>query len=259
LNIPKRDLDDLRYAKALLENPSLATRITNLLGVPVEKSFDALPQKWSEKVYSISRASLSKALDFALLTVADKPMRKSFDAAHKGAAAATGAAGGAFGFLTLPVELPVSTMIMLRSIAAIARSEGERLGLTETKLSCLSVFALGGTSTADDAAETGYFAVRTVLARAVSDATRYIAERGAVERGAPALVRFITAVAARFSLVVSDKIIAQAIPVVGAAGGGLVNTVFMDHFQDMAHGHFIVRRLERSHGAVTIRTLYESI
>ena len=38
---------------------------------------------------------------------------------------ASGAAGGAFGLATLPVELPVSTIIMLRSIAAIARNEGE--------------------------------------------------------------------------------------------------------------------------------------
>ena len=39
--------------------------------------------------------------------------------------AASGAAGGAFGLASLPVELPVSTTIMLRSIADIARAEGE--------------------------------------------------------------------------------------------------------------------------------------
>ena len=40
---------------------------------------------------------------------------------------ASGAAGGAFGLATLPLELPVSTVIMLRSIADIAISEGEDL------------------------------------------------------------------------------------------------------------------------------------
>jgi hypothetical protein len=33
--------------------------------------------------------------------------------------------GGGFGLAALPVELPISTIIMLRSIGDIARSEGE--------------------------------------------------------------------------------------------------------------------------------------
>ena len=37
---------------------------------------------------------------------------------------ASGAIGGAFGLASVAVELPISTTIMLRSIADIARSEG---------------------------------------------------------------------------------------------------------------------------------------
>jgi len=44
---------------------------------------------------------------------------------------------------------------------------------------------------------------------------------------------------------VSEKVAAQAIPLIGAAGGALINTIFIDHFQNMARGHFIIRRLER--------------
>jgi EcsC protein family len=68
-------------------------------------------------------------------------------------ATASGAAGGAFGLPTLPIELPVSTIIMLRSIADIARNEGEDLSDPETALSCLEVFALGGRAKSDDASE----------------------------------------------------------------------------------------------------------
>jgi EcsC protein family len=46
-------------------------------------------------------------------------------------------AGGTFGLAALPVELPVSTTIMLRSIADIARSEGEDLSDPETALACV--------------------------------------------------------------------------------------------------------------------------
>jgi hypothetical protein len=47
------------------------------------------------------------------------------------------------------------------------------------------------------------------------------------------------------------------VPVAGAISGALLNLVFMNHFQDIAKGHFIVRRLERRHGAETIRNAYE--
>ena len=50
---------------------------------------------------------------------------------------------------------------------------------------------------------------------------------------------------------------AQAVPVIGAAGGALINTLFMDHFQDMAHGHFTVRRLERKYGEEVVKLAYE--
>lgn len=63
---------------------------------------------------------------------------------HKSIAVLAGAAGGAFGIASLPVELPFSTTIMLRSIADIARAEGLDLADPKTALACLEVFALGG-------------------------------------------------------------------------------------------------------------------
>jgi hypothetical protein len=83
----------------------------------------------------------------------------------------------------LLIELPISTTIMLRSIADIARSEGEDIRLAESKLACVEVFALGGRVSKDDAAESGYFAVRAALAKAVSEAAEFIAERGLVKEG----------------------------------------------------------------------------
>ena len=46
MSISKDDFDDLRYAKTLLENPSLAAKISNLLGTPIEKGLEHLPEKW---------------------------------------------------------------------------------------------------------------------------------------------------------------------------------------------------------------------
>ncbi len=147
---------------------------------------------------------------------------------------------------------------MLRSIAEIARSEGENLSDPEAALSCVQVFALGG-RTGTGELEGGYFAVRGMLAKSVTEAARYIAERGIVEEGAPVLVRFLGQVASRFGVVVTQKLGAQAIPVIGALGGAAVNYAFIEHFQDVARGHFIVRRLERSYGKDLVRAEYERL
>jgi hypothetical protein len=104
----------------------------------------------------------------------------------------------------------------------------------------------------------GYFVVRGILARSVTEAARYIAERGAIEEGAPVLVRLIAQVSARFGAV-TQKAAAQAIPVLGALGGAAVNYAFVDHFQTVARGHFTVRRLERSYGEDIVRATYERL
>ena len=46
-------------------------------------------------------------------------------------------------------------------------------------------------------------------------------------------------------------------PIVGAVGGGAINLVFIDHFQEVAHGHFTIRRLERNYGRDFVREEYE--
>jgi hypothetical protein len=159
----------------------------------------------------------------------------------------------------LAIELPMTTTIILRSVADIARSEGENLRSVETRLACLEVFALGGRSKADDAAESGYFAVRTALAQAVSEAARYLSRRTTVEKSAPVLARLLAGIASRFNTVVAEKIVAQGVPVIGAVGGAAVNLAFVRHFQAMARGHFVIRRLERRYGEDDVRELYGRI
>ena len=97
-----------------------------------------------------------------------------------------------------------------------------------------------------------------MLAKTITEAARFIADRGVME-GGPLLVRFITQVASRFGVVVSQKIAAQAMPVVGALGGAAVNYAFIEHFQDVARGHFTVRRLERIYGKERIKSEYERL
>ena len=259
MTLSSSELEDLRTAKLLLENPSLAAKISNLVGVPIEKGFELLPKKWNVVLNDATRRSIETALDVALWTMDHSQPESPSNWWHKLAVGTTGAAGGAFGLPALAIELPISTTIMLRSIASIARSEGENLRMPDARLQCVQVFALGGRSKSDDGTETGYFGARAAMAKAVSEAAAHLAKKGLSQKGAPAIIRLIAQIASRFSIVVSEKAAAQAVPLVGAFGGAVVNTLFIDHFQDMGRGHFIVRRLERLHGPEEVKRVYKEL
>ncbi len=254
--IEQDDREALRSAFQTLENPGLLARLADMLGRPVELIAGALPVAMSQEVTRAAVKAIEMALQVALRTMERSPQAAA-PVFHRALVAASGAAGGAFGVAALPIELPLSTIIMLRSIADIARAEGEDLSDPDTALSCVQVFALGGRDRSTDDSESGYFAVRAVLATSVTDAARFIAKRGVTEEGAPILVRFITQVASRFGGVVTEKVAAQAVPLLGALGGAAVNYVFIEHFQSVAQAHFTVRRLERRYGKDAIRTEYD--
>jgi hypothetical protein len=257
--LSEEDLNSLRKAKRRLEHPSLTAKISDLVGRPVETGFRMLPKRWNKTIGSATETALLKGLEFSIKTMGHPGPRKSRDWLHKALATGTGAAGGAVGLVALPIELPVSTCVMLRSIADIARAEGHDTSIIEVRLACLEVFALGGGSAGDDASESGYWMVRGALSKYVSEAASHLANRGLSDKSAPALVRFVSQIASRFGVVVSEQAAAQAIPVMGAVTGGAINYLFMSHFQDMAKGHFTVKRLEKKYGTALVKRAYEDL
>ena len=257
MNLSDTDIRDLQYAKSLLENPGFAARIMNYVGAPIEKGLKMLPSGWASTVAAATRVSLEKALMVSLQTLdtgARPIMPQNFF--HKCLVVVSGAVGGALGLPALAVELPLSTCVMLRSVADIARSQGEQLQTRDAQLACIQVFAMGGRSDKDDAGESAYFMLRAALAKSVTEALEYVTERSVIEEGAPELIRLIAQIAERFEINVTEKLAAECIPLVGAAGGGAINLMFINHFQNMAHGHFIVRRLERAYSPEVVRATY---
>ncbi|MPW16059.1 EcsC family protein [Paraburkholderia sp. CNPSo 3157] len=260
------DLAALRRARHELESPALAMKLAGIVGAPLEKLIARMPSMASDKVNDATQLALRKCLQIALRTlgrpIGGAPLgvsERPSNLLHKFAVATTGAAGGAFGMLALPVELPVTTTLMFRSICDVARSEGEDLTSIDTQLQCLTVLGMGGTSKADDDADYGYFIMRGALAQAVSKASSEIATKGFTTQGSAALLRLMSTIASRFSVQVSEQIAAKSIPAIGAVLGAMVNTVFIDHFQQVAHGHFTVRRLERQYGPEAVQAAYQAI
>ncbi|HLA80759.1 MAG TPA: EcsC family protein [Thermoleophilia bacterium] len=250
------DFSDLRQAKIRLEHPSLTAKLADLVGNQIEAGFRHLPKKWNDKVGEATETALFKALEFSIRTMGKVEVRPSHDWLHKLVVAGSGVAAGAVGFYSLVVELPFSTCVMLRSIADIARSEGHDLSLIEVKLSCLEVFALGGKTSKEDSAETGYWAVRGTLAKFIPEAVTYLTKKGSIRAGVSAIDKFVAAVASRFSAVITEEAAAKAVPIVGAVSGGAINYLFMNHFQEMARGHFVVKRLEKKYGTEVVRKAY---
>lgn len=264
-----QDWRDLQRAVDLLESPTLTAKMANLIGSPLEFAVKRLPDSVSRRIHGAVEAALFKSAQAALWTMDNTPGKAASTRWHKLAAATSGAVGGAFGFTTLFIELPVSTTIMMRSVADVARSEGFDLREMSTRHACLEVFALGGNSGKDDASETGYYITRGFTAEVMRHLSAELAGRAV--GGSPVMIgltpkeagkwlaKLVEKAAARFGVVVTEKFAAQAVPIVGAVAGATLNTMFTDYYQDVARGHFIVRRLERTYGYETVRAAYSML
>ncbi|HVK52050.1 MAG TPA: EcsC family protein [Pseudoxanthomonas sp.] len=293
--LPEQDEIVLAQCVEALEYPSLIARISDKVAMPIEFGLMVLPDWARTTIAKVSRKAIEKALDLALFTMdtttapgATPPAAS--DGWHTGAAAASGAAGGFFGLPSMLIEIPLSTSIMLRSIADIARSEGEDLSDVTARLECVSVFAMGGNSDGDDGAELGYFLAREAMASMIARTSAYyeaqlaaklaenaakVAAKGAAKTAAKllakeaaeaakkaqstTLVKLMETIAARYSGVISESAMAKFLPLVGAALGATINSLFISHYQDVARAHFRVRRLERSYGDTVIRGEYARI
>ncbi len=252
------DVGAVRYAYDILENPRFSARFLNLLGSPVERLARLLPKPALARIEKTSKAAIGFALDTAVATL-EKGEPKDSRGLHGRMAFLSGMTSGFFGGAAVLIETPITTGIILRSIAGIAQAEGEDLSDEGTCLACIEVFALGRRTRKTKASGTGYYTVRAFLAKSIADVERVILERGLAAESAPAVVRLIDQVARYFGVVVTEKMAAQAVPVAGAAGGALINKAFHDHFADTASAHFIMRRLERTYGADLVQQEYEDL
>lgn len=242
-NEDKKLLED---SVELLLAPTLTSRLTKLVGKPIDKILEYLPNGVESQMQDLVEAALSAAADAALWSLENKKQEAS-PWWNKAYAVFSGGVGGFFGLTGMAVELPISTTIMMRAVADIARSEGFDLDKDDTKQSCIQVFALGGERDDDDESETAYYAMRIATAELIStQASKWLSI-------------LIEKVAARFGIVVTEKAAVQAIPVIGAAGGAVVNAMFTDFYQDIARGHFTVKKLEEKYGFDFVRNEFNEI
>ena len=195
---------------------------------------------WERKYQSLVEQALRQAFDLATLGLDPEGQQEPWAWLHKLLVTASGTAGGFIGAPGFAADLPITTCLILRSIAEIARAHGEDIQSDEGRRACLEVFAFGGPQVEDDELEAGYWAARAALSHTTIDA-------------------MIRGIAPRLGLVLSEKYVAQAIPIAGAAAGATLNYIFMDFYQQMARVHFALREVERHNDREQVRSCFEAL
>ncbi len=257
LTLSPADETALRGAIRNLENQDFAAQLADYAGKPIARVMRLMPKAATRRINKIVETAILNCLNVAIRSI--EPQSKA-PPAQRAASLLAGLSGGVSGFFglgALPIELPVTTTIMLRSIADIARHQGEDLSTIEARLACVEVFALGAPRETGAQVDFGYYASRALLGRLAADATALLLERSAASLSAPIVGGLVSEIATRFSVVVTERSAASALPVLGAVGGATVNMMFMNHFQRVARGHFAIRRLERQYGVDAVRRLYD--
>ncbi len=252
------DMADLKRAKTLLEKESIAVKMANVFGDAAEKLARLLPSHHQQSAAMYNVMAIEKSWEFTMTTMSAPDVPPEPEDRHRLYVIISGAVGGV-GVMTLFAELPVTTILMLRSVADIAKDEGEDFHRFETKIASLEVFAFGSDAFDPETGETGYYAIRSSLDKPLEESSKYIAKKGISGIGAPFAFQLLAKIAAKYQTMVAARVAATAVPIVGAVVGAMVNVVFLDLFQDKARGHFIVRRLEREYGTEPVRETYNLI
>ncbi len=248
----------------------MAMLIGKHAGQPAQKFLARLPGPVVKTLNHAIEKAVLKGLDLAIKSLDPEDRKKPMPRVTAAFAGLSGALSGLVGLAGLPLELPVTTLLMLRSIAAIARHMGEDMTTLEARLACVAVFAFGGADKSGDP-EVGYYASRALLGKLASDVSTLLGERAlAATAGAatasttaastgPAMAAFVGEVTTRFSATVWERAAASAAPLIGAVGGAALNVVFANHFNEIAWSHFTIRRLERIYGEDFVRGHYRRL
>lgn len=200
----------------------------------VQRGMMRLPGNIQKLAAERAREGLDLAYRTAILGL-DPSERREHAGAYRLTGALSGALGGFGGLLTTLAELPVTTGLIMRSVADIARARGLDLSDEEVRRACIEVFAFGGPLDEDDDADLAFWMTRLA---------------------GQEVAQLIATVIARYAPVLVTKLGAQAAPLVGAAVGAGLNLVYMEFYQRMARVVFDLLPLEQAEGREAVRRAF---
>ncbi|OWY15809.1 protein EcsC [Thioclava sp. JM3] len=205
----------------------LVMQLIGYVGGSAEGLLGKLPTPVRNGLDGATERALSGAMTAAERSrgiVADRP-----DWMNRTLTTAMGAAGGVGGLGSSLAELPFTVTMLLRAIQGIAAEHGFDPASEEVRLECLRVFASAGPLEDDDGMDLSFLAARATITGS-------------------SMKSLIAKVAPRLSIVLGQKLAAQAAPLLGAVAGAAVNYAFTSYYQEIARVHFGLKRLARDTG-----------
>ena len=273
MKLSREEVQFIISAKSFLENESFIMKITNVIGKPVDYIQKKLPEKIGNKIDKIVKKSLNKSLEIAIKTtnskssndfIIDLKKTKSSKIIHNALTGASGAIGGTFGIVGVIIELPITTSLIMRNIVSIGNQFGFKSSDPQFPFHCLSIFTLGSQRNPnDDQLDSSYYALRASLEVSIRKGAEFLAANSAkivldnVKKGtAPEILNFIAKVAGYFEITVTEKMLAESLPIVGAVSGLVINVAFTNYFGNAARYHFGLLNLEKKYGKDVIEKIY---
>jgi uncharacterized protein (DUF697 family) len=217
-NDPINDLAN-RYRRA----GGLGLQVMNLVGGQAENLLERLPEAVKAQLEAATLKALQSSLSLAQKSRGGLPDGANW--LNTAVTTAMGAAGGFGGLPTALVELPVTTTILLRAIQGVAARHGFDVTREDIQKECLQVFAAAGPLDHDDGSDMAFLASRVTITGGTVQA-------------------LIAKVAPRLSVVLGQKLAAQAVPILGAVVGAGINYSYTNYYQEMAEIHFGLKKLE---------------
>jgi hypothetical protein len=194
----------LQRACFLLERQNFAARLADYAGQPVDRLLRMMPRPASAGLNRAIEAAILKCLNLAISSIGPQSKQPPATNLLSLLAGINGGISGFFGFAALPIELPLTTTLMLRSIADLARHHGEDLSQLEARLACIEVFALGAGGSRKQV-NIGYYASRALLSKLASQTSVYLIERSTAGASTPVVNSLVTEVASRFGVIASER------------------------------------------------------
>ncbi|MFN4157360.1 MAG: EcsC family protein [Gemmobacter sp.] len=196
------------------------------LGGQIEDQLAKLPPQFRTRVEAATMAALEHSLTISRLGRLAPRLGPS---AAPALAAVTGAAGGVGGLATSLAELPVTLTVILHTIAREAEAQGFDTASPAIRAECLRVLCQGSPLAQDDGVNTALVGARLTLT-------------------GPAVHKLLATVAPGLAAILTRKLAAQAVPVLGALTGAALNAAFLRYYRDLAHVRFGLLRLAETHG-----------
>jgi len=212
-----------RWRKANGPMMALVTR----MGGALETQLAVLPRGLRDRIETATAQALDLA--YGLAAQGDR-LPATRGRGTLAMALATGAAGGAGGIATAVAEIPFTISVLLHAIRREAVAAGFDPDDPWIRAEALRAFGAGSPVAADDGIDTSFFAARLTLT-------------------GPAIQGLIARVAPKLAAALSQKLAAQAVPVLGALSGAALNAAFLNYYREAAAIRFALLRLAETHGA----------